>query len=298
MVSTKGAPPQGQAPVAISVNIPTKNSAGTLEYCLRSVRDQAGPIELIVADDCSDDATIEIAQRLGARVLEGPLLLLEARYRACLSSSGDLILMLDSDQILRPGVLERAREVMKHHDALVLEEASWRATTWLPKLYEADRRLLHSRLDHHLDPEGGGLLPRLFRRSLLQRAFELIPVRARSVAVAQDHAIIFHAFAQLSPSIGYVPDGILHREMDDLTALWRKYFRWGEGLSILFSEAPEYRGLTSVAARKRFTLPRGVSVADWMRSLGLLALKSVPYSLGYLRARIRSARGPASHLAE
>jgi glycosyltransferase involved in cell wall biosynthesis len=63
----------GQDSLELSVVIPCLNEADTLEVCLtkaqRALRDAGIRGEIIVADNGSSDASIEIAQRLGARVI-------------------------------------------------------------------------------------------------------------------------------------------------------------------------------------------------------------------------------------
>jgi len=54
----------------VSVVIPTRNSAGTIADCVKSVRSQSHrPVEIIVVDNYSTDSTVEIAKRNGALVM-------------------------------------------------------------------------------------------------------------------------------------------------------------------------------------------------------------------------------------
>jgi glycosyltransferase involved in cell wall biosynthesis len=267
-----------QPPLAVTV--PTKNSASTLRQCLEAVISQAIPIELIVADDASTDGTQAIAREFGAHVLPGPLPLLEARYQAFRFSTAGVVLLLDSDQILRPGAIERIVAEARSSDTLILGETSASPDTWLSRLFEADKRLVSSLYEHHSNPRGGSLLPRVFQRGVLTKAFKHIPPRVRRIAVAQDHAIIYEAAARSAESAGFVPDALFHLEMARIVDLWKKYFRWGQGLAELFEVAPEYRELTSAAVRHR--LHRGTApLADFARSMALMALKVLPYSAGY-----------------
>jgi glycosyltransferase involved in cell wall biosynthesis len=270
----------------ISVNIPTRNSASTLGRCLEAVTAQGVELEVIVADDNSTDGTLEVARRYGATVLTGPLPLLEARYQAARASSAEIVLLLDADQFLQPGALVESLQMLATHDALALEERSANPTTWVSRLFEADRRLLHALPEHHLDSARGTILPRVFRRSTLLRAFAKIPAEVRHAAVAQDHAILFDAASPYISSAAIVPNAVAHQEMERLRDLWRKYYRWGSGLVELFRVCPHCRELTKSNVSGR--LHRGdASRADYMRSLALLGLKAAPYSLGYLRARVR-----------
>ena len=269
----------------ISVTVPTRNSERTLERCLRSVREQEVPTEVIVADDCSSDRSPAIAAAFGARVLTGPLPLLEARIRAAQAATTGIIVLLDSDQILRPGALGRCLELLDSHDALVLGEESSPPSSWMSELLAADKRLLHRLSGHHLTPGSGSLLPRVFKSWVLTRAFEVIPAHVQTMnVVAQDHAIIWDAAAKVTTSVAVVPDAVLHEEVTTFGDMFRKYFRWGSDLPQLFAAAPQYRRLTTRGVRGR--LHRGdAPLADYVRSLTLLAMKTVPYGSGYLYGR-------------
>ena len=274
----------------ISVTVPTRNSERTLERCLQSVRDQDVPTEIIVADDCSTDRSPAIAAAFGARILTGPLPLLEARIRAAQAASTGIVVLLDSDQILRRGVLERCLEMLDSNDLLVLEEESSPSSSWIGGLLAADKRLLHELSDHHLTPGSGSLLPRVFKSWVLTRAFELIPEHVHTMAVvAQDHAIIWDAVAKVTTSVGMVPNAVLHEEVTSMGDMLRKYFRWGADLPLLFDAAPQYRRLTTRGVRGR--LHRGdAPLADYLRSMTLLAMKTIPYSSGYLYGRFVQPR--------
>jgi glycosyltransferase involved in cell wall biosynthesis len=280
---------RGQTSPLLSVNIPTKNSASTIEKCLAAVVSQPVPVEIIVADDRSTDGTQAIAERFGAQVLSGHLPLLEARYQAASRSTADVLLLLDSDQILRGDALSRIVDGAQRHDMIILGEDSSEADTWLAKLYEADKRHVYSLYGYHSNPQGGSLLPRVFRRSVLMTAFDRIPLRVRQLAVAQDHAIIYQAAARSAGSTGFVPAAVSHIEMDRLTDLWKKYFAWGRGLPELFDTSGEYRALTLEAIRHR--IHKGsASSSDYVRSMTLLLLKALPYSAGYVAGRAQQLR--------
>src|SRR5437773_7358609 len=96
----------------ISVTIPTLNSSKTLAMTVNSVLDQGlneAP-EVIVVDGGSTDATLEIAQSYGAKIIPFEGRLLGARRRGLQEARGDTIVLLDSDQILRPGAIGKAAE--------------------------------------------------------------------------------------------------------------------------------------------------------------------------------------------
>jgi glycosyltransferase involved in cell wall biosynthesis len=91
----------------VSVIITTKNEEKNIENCLRSIKAQTfRNIELIVVDNFSEDKTVEIAQRYGAKVYsKGPERSSQRNYGAHVSS-GEYLLYLDADMILSPNVIE------------------------------------------------------------------------------------------------------------------------------------------------------------------------------------------------
>lgn len=89
---------------SISVVINTKNSAETLEKALQSVKNFA--TEIVVMDMHSQDATREIAEKLGAKVfLHKDVGYVEpARNAALKKATGDWILVLDADEEIPPSL--------------------------------------------------------------------------------------------------------------------------------------------------------------------------------------------------
>ena len=90
----------------MTVVVPTRNSALTLERLLQSVRAQSYPaIELIVVDNASSDATTSIAARYADRVVDhGPERSAQRNHGVTIAS-GQYVLILDSDMLLTPGTV-------------------------------------------------------------------------------------------------------------------------------------------------------------------------------------------------
>lgn len=90
-------------PPAVSVVLPTLNSAATLTRALGSLarQDYAGEVEIVVVDGGSSDATRAIAADHGARVIENPQRVEEeARALGLEAADGELVLLLDADNEL------------------------------------------------------------------------------------------------------------------------------------------------------------------------------------------------------
>jgi glycosyltransferase involved in cell wall biosynthesis len=106
----------------ISVMIPVYNGEAYLSEAIDSVLAQSyRPIEVIVVDDGSDDASGEVACRYGdavryqrqPRAGNGA-----ARNRAVALATGDLFTFLDADDRLVPGALERLADVLRGDPSL------------------------------------------------------------------------------------------------------------------------------------------------------------------------------------
>ena len=112
-------------PRLISVVVPVLDAANTLSDLLRSLRDQdyRGEWELIVADNGSSDASVEIAQRrLGwfyrGRVVEasGRTSAGHARNAGAAHAEGDFLAFTDADDVPQPNWLSGLAQVARHGD--------------------------------------------------------------------------------------------------------------------------------------------------------------------------------------
>lgn len=95
--------------MTVTVVVPTRNSARTLEACLASIRAQTGTaVELIVVDNESTDDTAAIAAAHAHRFeTRGPERSAQRNYGARLGT-GRLVAFIDSDMVLEPGLLAEA----------------------------------------------------------------------------------------------------------------------------------------------------------------------------------------------
>ncbi len=98
----------------VSVIVPTKNSAETLERCLASIRMQSySAIELIVVDNFSTDSTQEVAGRFADHIYtKGPERSTQ-RNSGVRHTRGTYVAIIDSDMELTPHVIEECVARMK-----------------------------------------------------------------------------------------------------------------------------------------------------------------------------------------
>src|SRR5689334_6414602 len=97
----------------VTVVIPTKNSAVFLEACLQSIRKQTyRPIEIILIDSHSQDATGSLAKRYKARVYQfepsvrpGTFEAPHKRNYGVSRARGEYVYYVDADMELSRGVV-------------------------------------------------------------------------------------------------------------------------------------------------------------------------------------------------
>jgi len=99
----------------LSVTVITKNEAGNIEDCLRSV---AWAQEIVVLDQFSTDGTAEAAERLGARVYQEPWKGFARQKNSALEkTTGDWVLSLDADERITLPLKEEIEETVGGKDA-------------------------------------------------------------------------------------------------------------------------------------------------------------------------------------
>lgn len=97
----------------VSVIVPTKNSERTLKACLVSIRAQSYPqVELIVVDNGSTDATVDIAQELADLADRWGPERTAQRNRGARLASGEYLLFVDSDMVLSPGIISECVQAL------------------------------------------------------------------------------------------------------------------------------------------------------------------------------------------
>jgi glycosyltransferase involved in cell wall biosynthesis len=93
----------------VSLIVTTKNSERTLAACLESARRQDHtPVEVIVVDNRSTDATTDIAQRLADIVLDAGPERSAQRNAGIRAARGEYVMILDADMVLESGVVSAA----------------------------------------------------------------------------------------------------------------------------------------------------------------------------------------------
>jgi glycosyltransferase involved in cell wall biosynthesis len=106
-------------PMDVTVVVPTSGRAGYLEVALDSLRGQrtSVPHELLVVDDGSTDATPEVAERFGARLVrhDERRSLNAARNTGVREARGDLIAFVDDDVLAPPGWLDALASGAERH---------------------------------------------------------------------------------------------------------------------------------------------------------------------------------------
>ena len=158
-------------PASTAVVVPTRDSIRTLEACLRSIRAQDVPVELIVVDNASTDGTYELARELADTAVRGGPERSAQRNTGVRLATADWILWIDADMVLPPTTVSAALATAKESgaDAVAVPEVSvgagfWTACRALERSCYVDDPGLHN--------------PRLLRRDLLLGDGEFDPAMA------------------------------------------------------------------------------------------------------------------------
>lgn len=274
----------------VTITIPTFNSSGSLALCLKAIRAQSyANIEISVVDSYSTDNTVAVAKKNGVKniyIHRGGLL--GSRLHGILKAKGEYVLLLDSDQILSGDSITRCVDLclLQGRDMVALEEDVYECTNWLQWLFKMDRKVINT--DNNLDPEIGVILPRFFRKSILEKAARSIPNEIISTVGGPDHAILYYESWKQSKKVGVVKNAVRHMETKSLFQFIKKCYRWGY-TSYSAKTVSKYAFLMKRKERFRTGLfTKGLFVAS-IASLTLLILKGIPYKIGYLFARLKGS---------
>lgn len=106
----------------LSVVVPAYNSEKTIGECLAAVKaSEYGDYELIVVDDASSDATAAIAAKYADRLVVHPANRgrSAARNSGIDAARGEILVLIDSDVVVRPDTLAKAAAYFAGHGDVV-----------------------------------------------------------------------------------------------------------------------------------------------------------------------------------
>lgn len=118
----------------VSIIVPTYNSSVTLADCLQAIEQQTYPaIELIVVDNHSKDATLDIAHRFTKHVFtKGPERSAQRNYGVD-KARGEFVCIIDSDMQLSPEVIGECVSAVREQPELkgiIIPEQSFGEGFW------------------------------------------------------------------------------------------------------------------------------------------------------------------------
>lgn len=175
--------------VRLSAVVLTKNEENNIASCLESVQ---WADELIVLDSFSEDATVEIARSLGAKVYQRHFVNYPDQRNAAIGfAGGDWVFFIDADERATPELAAEVRRVIENESPV-----GW----WVPrKNYIFGRWTRHAGWypDHQL---------RLFRRH-----------RARYDETREVHELVI-----LDGETGYLENALIHYNYDNLVQFFAR----------------------------------------------------------------------------
>jgi glycosyltransferase involved in cell wall biosynthesis len=120
----------------VSIVVPTRNSEHTIKRCLDSIRAQSYKYtELIVADECSSDRTVEIARAYSRLVYVSESIERAAQKNVGIKKArGEFICFIDSDMELMPTVIEECVERIDREErvgGVIIPERSIGPSFWV-----------------------------------------------------------------------------------------------------------------------------------------------------------------------
>ena len=267
----------------VSIIITTKNSAGTLEPLLRSIKSQFyTTVEIIVVDNSSSDATKTVANKYTKKVFDkGPERSAQRNFGAKMAR-GKFLLILDSDMVLTKYVISECVELMQNNNygGLIIPEKSFGNKFWAKvKVWERELN------------EGGKYFEA--SRFFSKNAFRDTEGYDENLTGPEDWD--FHRRVEKKYAIGRTRNYILHNEFETtLSLLFRKKYYYG-----LSADKYLKKHKISVISPTTIYFLRPTFDKNWWKILShpilslsmlvMLFVESVGGGMGYFVGRFKNA---------
>jgi glycosyltransferase involved in cell wall biosynthesis len=272
-------------PPKLSVIIPTKNSAKTLPFCLKSVRFQEYPqdrVEIIIVDGYSIDNTVHIAEKFGCITIFSSNKPLGARYEGLIYSSGDAIILLDADHIIRRrNLFVQISTMLEQYDMLHLQESSYNPSTFIQKLIDADKRSMQ-KISQNFNLMESVLYARAYKREVLEKAYQRIPCDALKLVHNHEEIVLHYEVCKLTKKHATIPNALWHIDEASFINYCKKMMYYGRQDHIEKKLFKQYIAAIRLKERFRFReLPDLISSPrEGFKVLILLMIKFIFFNLG------------------
>jgi glycosyltransferase involved in cell wall biosynthesis len=274
----------------VSVIVPTRNSARFLRACLESVKRQTyRPIEIIVVDNNSTDATAAIAREYTTRVFScGPERSAQVNY-GVRKAAGTYVYKVDSDFVLDAEVIESCvQEIARGFDAIVVHNSPDTRLGWIARIRKFEVDMYKYDITHSA------------ARFIKKSVYTEIGGFDESVTAGEDYDFQNRLNAA-DFKTGYVAPEALH--LGEPTSFWKhmvKYYEYGTDFVIYARRNPS-------ASRRQLRFVRAVYLKNWrlfaahpLRAVIFLVYHACKFAFGgagylvgtYQTRRARRMRNP------
>ena len=267
----------------VSIIIPTKNSADTIDKCLASVRMQSyGKIEIILVDNYSRDETLNIAKKYDTKVyLAGPERSAQVNFGVS-RALGKYVYRVDSDFVLEPSVVHEAVQSCEKfgYDAIVIHNTSDPTISFWAKVRKMERDSYRN--------DKINVAARFWKKEV----FESIGGFDVNLIAGDDYDL-HNRLLKGGYKIGWIKAQETHiGEPRNMAEIFRKHYFYGQNLG-RFIEKDQERALRQLSPLRR-SLAKSLSGScqDPVIIVGFFVYQFLRYAaatFGMLSAKLKSA---------
>lgn len=265
----------------VSIIIPTRNSADTIDACLRSIKGQSySNLEIIVVDNYSHDQTLDIATEYGAKVyLKGPERSAQVNFGVS-KAKGKYVYRVDSDFVLEPNVvMEAVQNCEKQgYDGIAVHNTSDPSVSFWAKVRKMERDSYRN--------DNLNVAARFWKKE----SFELVGGFDVDLIAGDDYDLQ-NRLLKSGFKIGRIRAQETHiGEPKSMAEIFRKHYYYGKNIG-LFIQKNHERALIQLSPLRR-SLLKGLSKSSKEPSiiLGFFVYQLLRYaaaSLGMMSAKIK-----------
>ncbi len=262
----------------ISICLPTVNGQ-YLDTVLEAIfNNKFQNFEVIVNDSSNSVLVKEILEKYDIKVIRKLTKSLESRFLTSMVATGYNVFLLDDTRVISDSLMEKI-QLMKN-DMIIIGERDIGGGI-LNFVSNLDKTIIPTAFESLNPRKNKSIIPRVYKREILNESFKRIsdklPRDVHSEVVGLDLELIYLESYEQTSNIGIISSPeISHFGDTNLTALFRKYYRYGRSQKMLRNTS--YSEFAGLGGRNRTTLP----VADRLRSFPIQFIRGVPFVMGYL----------------